>query len=40
MQILYAVPPEACFVSEEYTAAKEGTFTTMLREPPGKIKWI
>jgi hypothetical protein len=38
MEILYAVPSEAYFVSEEYTAARDGIFTTLPREPLAKIK--
>jgi hypothetical protein len=33
MEILYAVPCEACSITEEYTAVKEGIFTTMTKEP-------
>jgi hypothetical protein len=32
MEIQYAVPCEACFVSEEYKAAKEGIFPTLSKE--------
>jgi hypothetical protein len=38
MEILYGVPSEVCFASKEYTAAKDGMFTTMPREPLTKIK--
>jgi hypothetical protein len=37
MEILYAVPSEACFISEEYTAVKEGIFTTLSKKPLAKV---
>jgi hypothetical protein len=40
MEILYAVPCEACFVIEEYTAVKEGIVTTRTKEPlPKLLAW-
>jgi hypothetical protein len=37
MDIYYAIPCEACFVIEEYVAAKVGIFDTLWKEPLAKL---
>jgi hypothetical protein len=37
IEIYYAIPCKACFIGEEYAAAKEGIFTALLKEPLPKF---